>query len=67
MSKTRNRLSTIAPCLIPTLSLLATVLLFLLTLVLFRPAVNAWEKAHNFPYGQMCDSIFTNHVNTCPR
>jgi hypothetical protein len=31
------------------------------------PAVNAWELANNYPYGKMCNSIFTANVDTCPR
>lgn len=27
--------------------------------------VNAWEKANGYPYGKMCNSIFTAYVDTC--
>jgi hypothetical protein len=27
--------------------------------------VNAWEKANDYPYGKMCNSIFTGYVDTC--
>lgn len=31
------------------------------------PNLSRWEKAHKFPFGQMCNSIFTGWVDTCPR
>lgn len=27
--------------------------------------INAWEKAHGYPYGKMCNSIFTWYKDTC--
>jgi hypothetical protein len=30
------------------------------------PAVSAWEKANGFPFGRMCNSVFTGFVDTCP-
>ena len=29
------------------------------------PQIHAWEKANNFPYGKICNSIFTAYENTC--
>jgi hypothetical protein len=48
----------------------AIVLLSLITislsgLILGVPRINAWEAANNYPYGHMCDSVFTGFVNTC--
>lgn len=31
------------------------------------PAIDAWEKANGYPYGKMCNSIFTGYVDTCPK
>ena len=27
--------------------------------------INHWEKANAFPYGKMCQSVFTGWQNTC--
>ncbi len=35
-------------------------------LVVGVPQINAWEKAHAYPYGQMCNSVFTGYQDTCP-
>jgi hypothetical protein len=42
--------------------------LFALTFVLACsiPRIDAWEKAHGYPFGQMCNSIATGYVDTCP-
>jgi hypothetical protein len=29
------------------------------------PTIHAWEKAHGYPYGKMCNSVFTGYVDTC--
>jgi hypothetical protein len=26
----------------------------------------AWERAAGYPYGKMCNSFWTGHVDTCP-
>jgi len=28
--------------------------------------IGQWERAHGYPFGQMCNSVFTGWVNTCP-
>ncbi len=32
-----------------------------------QPAINAWERSRGYPYGRMCDSIFTGFEDTCPK
>lgn len=27
--------------------------------------INAWERAHNYPYGKMCNSAFTGWRDQC--
>lgn len=34
--------------------------------LILSPQVNQWERANGYPYGQMCNSIFTGYINTCP-
>jgi hypothetical protein len=29
------------------------------------PSIHAWEKARGYPYGKMCNSVFTGYVDTC--
>lgn len=28
-------------------------------------AVSDWERANGYPYGKMCNSVFTLYVDTC--
>lgn len=30
------------------------------------PPIARWERANGFPFGQMCNSVFTGFVDTCP-
>jgi hypothetical protein len=38
-----------------TFALLALISINCWALLFAVPAINAWEKAHNYPYGRMCD------------
>lgn len=29
--------------------------------------IHAWEKANSYPFGKMCNSVFTLYVDTCKR
>ena len=31
------------------------------------PAIDRWERQAGYPYGKMCNSIFTGYVDTCRR
>ena len=49
-----------------------TLVLSILTLVVSTAIVAAvnmptWERAHGYPFGQMCNSVFTGYVDTCAR
>lgn len=48
-------------------TLIITVSFLCCTVALFVVSANvhAWEKANAYPYGHMCNSIFTGYVNTC--
>jgi hypothetical protein len=48
-------------------ALVALTLLVCTLAVLFTaiPHIHAWEKANAYPYGKMCNSIFTAYVDTC--
>jgi hypothetical protein len=35
------------------------------SLIVMAPHINAWEKANGYPFGQMCNSVFTLYVDTC--
>lgn len=41
----------------------ASMLFFILILA---PASTQWEKAHGYPFGRMCNSMFTGWADTCP-
>lgn len=43
------------------------VLMTIGSLIFTYPNIRRWEKSHNYPFGQMCYSVFTMWVNTCPR
>lgn len=30
-------------------------------------SIHKWEQANDFPYGRMCNSIFTLYEDTCPK
>jgi hypothetical protein len=34
--------------------------------VLSGMALSQWERENGYPFGQMCNSIFTGYANTCP-
>lgn len=44
----------------------ACVLSALVLLLASTPRIQAWERANGYPYGRMCQSIFTAYVDTCP-
>jgi hypothetical protein len=46
------------------LTTLAVTVVVLTTLV---PLINGWEHDHNYPYGRMCNSVFTGWSDTCPK
>jgi len=48
-------------------TLIVVTSLLVCTVALFVASVNvnAWEKANAYPYGKMCNSIFTGYVDTC--
>ncbi len=46
---------------------IATLAITTVILFSFIPLINQWERDHNYPYGQMCNSIFTGWVDTCPK
>lgn len=29
------------------------------------PSIHAWERQAGYPYGKMCNSVFTGYVDTC--
>lgn len=29
------------------------------------PKVHSWEQKNHYPYGKMCDSVFTMYKDTC--
>lgn len=29
--------------------------------------IHAWEQANGYPFGKMCNSVFTLYVDTCNR
>lgn len=31
------------------------------------PAIHRWEREAGYPYGKMCNSVFTLYVDTCPK
>ena len=47
----------------------ATVAFVLTILTLFNIAgeINHWERRHSYPYGKMCNSVFSGGVDTCPK
>lgn len=49
----------------------AVVLLSLLVLTTWGfamiPSINKWEREAGYPYGKMCNSVFTGYVNTCKK
>lgn len=47
--------------------IIGTVIGTLITALVNVPRIHAWERANGYPYGHMCDSIFTGFVNTCRR
>ena len=50
------------------ISVLSLIVAGLLAFLLFAlPAVNAWERNAGYPYGQMCNSVFTLYVDTCKK
>ena len=36
-------------------------------LIVGLPEINAWEKNAGYPYGKMCNSVFTLYQDTCPK
>ena len=47
--------------------LLSLAMVSLVGLSVAVPRINAWEKANAYPYGKMCNSIFTGYADTCRR
>ena len=48
-----------------TLIVTASLLCAVMALFVLSANVKAWEKANDYPYGKMCNSIFTGYVDTC--
>jgi heme/copper-type cytochrome/quinol oxidase subunit 3 len=36
-------------------------------LLFAAPQIHAWEKANGYPFGHMCNSVFTLYADTCVR
>lgn len=37
----------------------------LLCAIVALPSIHAWEREAGYPFGRMCQSIFTGYANTC--
>jgi len=37
----------------------------LTTMAVSGTLISQWERSHDYPFGQMCNSVFTGYVNTC--
>jgi hypothetical protein len=48
------------------IALISLFTLFWLSLAT-RPVIHVWERDAGYPYGKMCNSIFTGYVDTCRR
>jgi hypothetical protein len=48
-------------------ALILSWLVIVTSLFALSPAISAWERRNGYPYGRMCDSIFTGFEDTCPR
>lgn len=47
--------------------MLAGIVVFASVLLLSRNHTHEWERNAGYPFGQMCNSIFTGYADTCPR
>ncbi len=49
------------------LGILAACALMLVCIVAAIGPIHQWERANNYPYGKVCNSVFTGWQDTCPR